>query len=620
MTDSDLRRFLEAVAAPLCVLDGSTIRECNTRFARLVGWSTEGLSGKPWAAVVQGDPPAVSDTEAFTLALLPKQQPVRTVRASLQPFGDAGFRLLTLHPWEESCERTLARLPDIFYRTDPEGILIALSPACEVMLGYSPEELLGRRLSDLYANPEDRAEVLVRLAAAAGRPVLVEAQLNHKDGHLVWVASHSYLLFDSAGNVVGVEGLARDVSAQKELEQQLRDDNERRRRIQAELSAQRSYLEGLLEQVPVGVMVASAPNGAITIANTVASRLLGTKPRSIRSLHEYSEYPVYDLQGRRLAAHEFPLVRALTQGEVLTGAELRYVRPDGEALTFDVNASPVRDATGGILGAIITFFDISERKAGQLALERERAVLREANARLERSNAELEAFAYAASHDLKAPLRAVASLAAILEDDLERQLDGHSRTLLKLLQTRTERMDRMVNGLLNYARLGRERTATEPVDVGELLRELLEMLNLPEGFTVVLPDTLPRIETVRLHLAQVFQNLLVNAVTHHDRATGQVAIGCRRLPAGWEFSVADDGPGIPAEHRRSVFRIFNILDLRDQTEHTGVGLAIVRKLVLEHGGDIEVTANRPRGSLFVFTWPDSEPAESVHSEDGAPAL
>ncbi len=222
---------------------------------------------------------------------------------------------------------------------------------------------------------------------------------------------------------------------------------------------------------------------------------------------------------------------------------------------------------------------------------------------LERSNRDLDQFAYVASHDLKAPLRAIATLAGWIEEDLAEKLTGESKEQMRLLRSRVARMDALIEGVLHYSRVGRMESEGEEVDVGELLEEVIELQAPPLGFVVAVESGMPVFTTKRLRLGQVFSNLINNAIKYHDRSEGRIEVRSERRGDFYEFTVADDGPGIAPEHHDRVFVMFQTLQPRDQLESTGLGLALVKKLVEEEGGKITLESDAGEGARFRFTWP-----------------
>lgn len=250
--------------------------------------------------------------------------------------------------------------------------------------------------------------------------------------------------------------------------------------------------------------------------------------------------------------------------------------------------------------------EVTERRRAERALQLLNATLEQRVARrtreAERRAGELEQFAYVASHDLKAPLRAVSNLAAWLAEDLAEKLTPETREQLDLLRDRVARMHSLIEGLLTYSRIGRTPGTIESVDTGRLLADTIDSLAPPVGFRVEVAPDMPVLRTDRLHLGQVFANLISNGIKHHHRNSGILRVRGRDLDGQCEFEVSDDGPGIAAEYHDKIFLMFQTLNIKDYEGDTGIGLALVKKLVEEHGGNISLDSAPGRGSRFRFTW------------------
>lgn len=223
---------------------------------------------------------------------------------------------------------------------------------------------------------------------------------------------------------------------------------------------------------------------------------------------------------------------------------------------------------------------------------------------LRRSNADLDNFAYVASHDLKAPLRGIRNLAEWITEDLPRDATEETRENLHLLRSRVDRLDGLLESLLTYSRVGRDKRVVEQVDTCALVAEIVEYLAPRPGFRVVCQGEVPVLVTCKAPLEQVLRNLINNALKHHDGETGQVTVTNRDRGARIEFCVADDGPGIAPEFHDRIFQMFQTLKPRDQVEGSGMGLAIVRKTIETFGGSVRVEAPPTgRGTAFIFDWP-----------------
>jgi PAS domain S-box-containing protein len=245
---------------------------------------------------------------------------------------------------------------------------------------------------------------------------------------------------------------------------------------------------------------------------------------------------------------------------------------------------------------------IQSQRADQ-ALYEVKAQLALTTSALEKRTSELDQFAYVASHDLKAPLRAIANLSQWIEEDISDQLNEENLHQMQLMRARVHRLEALIEGLLQYSRAARLKSEPEPVNVEALLTQVIDTLYPPTQFTIEIAPGMPTFVTERLPLQQVFTHLIDNAIEHHPSAQGTVKIGVREQLDAYEFSVADDGAGIAPQFHERVFGIFQTLQARDTVENTGVGLAIVKRIVEGKGGTIRLESQEGQGATFYFTWP-----------------
>lgn len=254
--------------------------------------------------------------------------------------------------------------------------------------------------------------------------------------------------------------------------------------------------------------------------------------------------------------------------------------------------------------------EVAERRRAENALQMLNVTLEhwvaKRTAEAEHRARDLEQFAYVAAHDLKAPLRAIANLARWLKEDLRDRLTPETAEQLDLLRDRVARMNALVEGLLAYSRIGRTPASVERVDTGQLLADTIDSVAPPAGFAVEVARGMPTLYTDRIQLGQVFANLISNAINHHDRDRGRIRISGKELGERCAFEVVDDGPGIAPEYHDKVFKMFQTLRVKDFGGDTGIGLALVKKLVEEHGGEISLDSGPGRGCRFSFTWSKQE--------------
>lgn len=270
------------------------------------------------------------------------------------------------------------------------------------------------------------------------------------------------------------------------------------------------------------------------------------------------------------------------------------LRSDGSQLPLEISVS--RADYSGRTHFIGILRDITARKEAEL---RTKNLL----AALERSNGELDKFAYVASHDLKAPLRVIDNASRWLEEDLADQLDEDTRETMAMLRSRVERMERLLDDLLEHSRIGRVSEKAPMVSGAALESDIRALVDIRPGFTFEVSDAFRNIRVLRMPILTVLLNLVSNAFKHHDRKSGCVRLDVQERHDAFEFSIEDDGPGIPPAYHRKVFEIFQTLKPRDEVEGSGMGLAMVLKHVQVVGGSVTLLSDGGRGTIFRVVWP-----------------
>jgi PAS domain S-box-containing protein len=381
-----------------------------------------------------------------------------------------------------------------------------------------------------------------------------------------------------------------------------KDAEAERERLLAELDGERRRLFEAFMQAPVAISVSEGPEHRIVVQNELSIALAGRDLRG-KTLRE----AIPELEGQGFV-RIFDDVFEKGESWSAPGMEVYWDRDgDGRAEHghFDVFYQPLRNYTGRVYGILSISMEVTAQVMAREEAERRAEELARTAAALERSNAELDQFAYVASHDLKAPLRGIANLAQWIEEDVGEALTGESAEHMRLLQGRVHRMEALIDGILAYSRAGRVRESTEMVDTGRLLSESLDLLNLPDTVQVMRPERMPVMRTERTALQQVFLNLVSNAAkyTMAYREDARIEIRCEEADGQPCFTVSDNGPGIAPEFHERIWGIFQTLEARDKVEGTGVGLSVVRKIVETRGGRISLESSDGAGASFSFTWP-----------------
>jgi PAS domain S-box-containing protein len=296
--------------------------------------------------------------------------------------------------------------------------------------------------------------------------------------------------------------------------------------------------------------------------------------------------------------------RAWRHGESYE-VEYRFRRHDGTYHWFIGRALPITDAEGNIVEWTGTCTNIDEQKRAAEHLQERTEALARITATLQERNRELDQFAYIASHDLKAPLRGIAHLSQWIEEDLGDLVTPEVREHLTLLRGRVNRMENLINGLLQYSRIGRSIGTPEKVMVEELLDDVIDLLAPGPEVQIDRSGTFPLLRTERLPLSQVFSNLIGNAIKHHPGPTKHISISATNEGEWYQFAVQDDGIGIAPQFHERIFVIFQTLTPRDTLESNGLGLSLVKKIVEHQGGKVWVESSEGQGATFYFTWPAS---------------
>jgi len=337
-------------------------------------------------------------------------------------------------------------------------------------------------------------------------------------------------------------------------------------------------------------IVSLTTEGIITSWNDAASRMYGY------TAEEAIDHSITMLSLEDDRTEMEQVLSSLREGQTIERFETQRIRKDGGVIHVSITYSPLRNEAGEVVGISGIARDITQQR--KAAMEQQR-LMRD----LERANKELEDFAYITSHDLKAPLRAIGSLAEWIQTDNQEKLGDEGRQYLKLLKNRVHRMNELIEGILHYSRVGRAKGRSEQVDMNILMKEVIELIDVPPHIKVTVQEGLPVLMTLKTYPMQVFENLISNAVKYCDKEVGEVQVGVEELPRFWKFHVRDNGLGINPRYHARIFEIFQTLKSRDEVEGTGIGLTIVKKIVTHLGGEVWVESEPDLGSTFYITWP-----------------
>ncbi len=371
-----------------------------------------------------------------------------------------------------------------------------------------------------------------------------------------------------------------------EANENLHTEINERRQVQKSLKDERDLSESLIASLP-GVFYLLDDQGRMVKQNNAFAQTVGYSCEQISTMNALSFFAGSDKERVSERINE-----VFTSGQSTVEADL--VSRTGVATPHYLTGVRVTiEDTNYLVGVGI---DITDRRSA----EQKQADLLD---KLQAVNDQLSHFAYVVSHDLKAPLRGIKLLTEWLCTDYGDQLGDEAKENFDLLQSRVDRMYNLIEGVLQYSRVGRIEEEKAEVDLNALLAGIIDAIVPPEHVTITVEGSLPSIECEPTRISQVFQNLLTNAVKYMDKPVGEIVVAHEDTGGAWQFRVTDNGPGIEARHFDRIFKIFQTLTPRDEYESTGVGLTLVKKIVELYGGTIWVESQVGTGSTFFFTVP-----------------
>lgn len=483
----------------------------------------------------------------------------------------------------------VANSTDMLARHAPDGTYRYVSPACGELLGYEPEELVGRSAYE-FIHPDDVAAVEAAHAKVldSTRLQAVVYRVRDRPGREVWLETTGHSLNDPAtGEIVEIQTSSRDVSRRIQVEARLEESE---RRIGLAMS-----------KAPIGMALVGLDGSWLEVNDRLCELL--DRPREALLACTFQDLTHPDDLDIDLAYVDQLVAGEITHYEM----EKRYFRPSGEVVWALLGASVVRDDAGQPQYFIAQIVDITDHKRTLLSLEA-------TSDELERSNSALRRYALVVAHDLRSPLATIGGFVALLRDRHANQLDEQGRQFLQLTDRVIRQMAETIEGLLDLSRMQIAEPTYESVDVGSLVQDVVAAIQ-PQLDAVdadLRVGTLPHVTANRALLGLVFQNLLINAVQyrHPDRRL-EVTIDAEHVHPFWRFTVTDNGRGFDPSEREVLFEPFTRGPDGERPDGTGIGLATCRSVVERHHGKIDAHPAEP-GARFAFTLP-ALPDQEVRS-------
>ncbi len=486
---------------------------------------------------------------------------------------------------QHALSNLIRNLPGVVYRYRNEaGFPVEfMSEGCTTLAGYPRERLESGDISwaDDVIHPADRDGVResVQTALGEGEQYQTTYRIHTAEDEIRWIWEQGGGVDAPDGSVEYLDGYLTEVTDVVEIEEELRRE--------------KAFTESALDAQP-DLFYVFGPDGEILRWNDRFNEVTGYADEEIESMC-HVDFVDPDDAPRILDAID----RVATDHE--TGSiEAPLVTKDDARIPYEFTGSviedlrePIYDTREDDLYISGTGRDITQR----VTAERERE---EAIGELERSNAELERFAYIASHDLKEPLRMIRSYLDLIQRRYEGELDGDADEFIGYAVDGAERMRTMIDDLLAYSRIGTDDLAFEPVECHAVLDRVLDGLQIAieEENAEITVETLPTVEGDAQQLGQLFQNLISNAIAYSGPSPPRIHISATECDTGWQFSISDNGVGIDPERAEEVFEIFSSGPV---SQSTGIGLAICQRIVRRHDGEIWVESEPGVGSTFRFT-------------------
>ena len=489
----------------------------------------------------------------------------------------------------------LEAAPDAMVVVNQGGEIVLLNVQAEKQFGYRRDELVGQKVKNII--PEGFAERLVADGLRSAEDALaqqigtgIELTGRRKNGSEFPIEIMLSPLESTEG--ILVTAAIRDISVRKDAEKHLAQMEGRYR--------------GLLEAAPDAMVVVNQA-GEIVLLNVQAEKQFGYRRDELVGQKVKNIIP--EGFAERLLADALRSAEDALAQQIGTGIELNGRRKDGSGFPIEIMLSPLESSEGILVTAAVR--DITKRKRAE-------AHLLQKVEELNRSNEELEQFAYIASHDLQEPLRMVASYTQLLSRRYKGKLDSDADEFISFAVDGASRMERLIKDLLAYSRVGTETKDLLDTSSEEALQQALINLRgaVEESGAQVTHDPLPIVVADEMQLIQLFQNLVGNAIKYQNPGIPRVHISAARdSEKRWKFSVQDNGLGIDSQYFEKIFGMFQRLHKREEFEGTGVGLAICKKIVERHGGSISVESQLGHGSTFCFALGESEKSPSKPSEE-----
>ncbi len=460
---------------------------------------------------------------------------------------------------------------DAYIMMDLMGNVLKMNDAAKKMFGYDVSKESFNLLNILHKDDMKYSIEAFNKLYKEGSFTDFQARVitKNKDTKLVHV--NSSIIYNKKGKAVAAQGIVRDIT-QTTIDQEIFEEQKRQ-------------LDIIVDHSPLGIVL------------TIDEFVVKTNPTFLNLLG----YTEEELAGKnvRSLTYEDDKEESSNNMQVMNSGKTdsftiykRYLKKDNSILNAKTTVSAVKNKKGIVKHQVAMIEDITT----QLAIEKQKKQL---VLNLEKSNEELQEYAHMVSHDLKSPLRSIETLVTWLKEDYEKNFDEKGLGYLKMLEEKAENMERLIDGILKYSSVSHDVLVKKQVDINEIITEITDTIYIPEHVKVISLKKLPILKADRIRIQQLFQNIIANAVNYIDKEKGIVEIDCISKNTHWQFSIQDNGKGIPKAYHEKIFKIFQ--SLGDDENSTGIGLSIVKKIVDLYEGQIWLESKIGIGTTFYFT-------------------
>lgn len=472
---------------------------------------------------------------------------------------------------ETELQGVFHNLVDAYFLMDIEGNILEINKSASKLLGYDIRKEPVNVKDLIHREDMDYAMSSFKKLLKTGTFTNYEARVYTKNRGVRTVHINASTIVNEEGRAIATQGIVRDIT----------DDIIQKNSFEEH----KKQLYIIVENSPLGIMLTDGSK--IINCNKAFLNQLGYTKKEIKKLQPLD---ISDKAEYQNVQKEIEELNIGIRDQLMV--KKKYYRKDGTYFWAKTNLSAIKDHKGNVRYQVAIIEDITNELKHQ---RKQQELLK----RLERSNKELNDFAHVVSHDLKSPLRSMNALINWMKEDYEDQFDEEAQVSLDSLLKKVEKMDGLIDGILQYSSIDNQRIEEKETNLNRVIHDIIDMIYVPETFTIKIEDPLPDIRGDKYRFQQLFQNLISNAIKYNDKEKGELIINCEEFEDHWFFSFADNGPGIPEHYHTKIFEIFQ--KVGDCEDSTGVGLSIVKKVVDMYGGTVNVSSKHGEGTTFSFT-------------------